>query len=91
MRGNALGHRSNRRRPVKGKKDVQEQVETSPHATQPTHSEDGVDLTLVRWMLSLSPARRLQVLHENVRAMLRLRRESTQLPFDTSDAAKRGG
>jgi hypothetical protein len=28
----------------------------------PTHSEDGVDLTLIRWMLSLTPAERLQVL-----------------------------
>lgn len=25
----------------------------------PTHSEDGVDLTLIRWMLSLTPAERL--------------------------------
>jgi hypothetical protein len=36
-------------------------------------------------MLSLSPAERLQVLQENVRAILRLRREQTKLPFDTSD------
>ena len=26
----------------------------------PTHSEDGVDLTLIRWMLSLSPLERLR-------------------------------
>jgi hypothetical protein len=25
-----------------------------------THAEDGVDLTLIRWMLSLSPAERLE-------------------------------
>ena len=41
----------------------------------PTHSEDGVDLTLIRWMLSLTPAERLQVLQNNVRSILRLRGE----------------
>jgi hypothetical protein len=50
-----------------------------------------MDLTLVRWMLSLSPAERLQVLQENVGAILRLRREETKLPFNTSDASKRTG
>jgi hypothetical protein len=30
------------------------------------YSEDGVDLTLIRWMLSLTPAQRLQVLQENI-------------------------
>jgi hypothetical protein len=37
------------------------------------YSEDGVDLTLIRWMLSLTPAQRLQVLEENVNAILRIR------------------
>ncbi len=32
----------------------------------PACSEDGVDLTLIRWMLSLSPAERLQVLQSFV-------------------------
>ncbi len=32
----------------------------------PTHSEDGVDLTLIRWMLSLTPAERLEVLQSFV-------------------------
>ena len=30
------------------------------------YSEDGVDLTLIRWMLSLTPAERLQVLQDHV-------------------------
>jgi len=38
-----------------------------------THSEDGVDLTLIRWMLSLTPAERLQVLQDNLVSILRLR------------------
>lgn len=37
------------------------------------HSEDGVDLTLIRWMLSLTPAERLQVLQQSVQSLLRLR------------------
>ncbi|MBI1941962.1 MAG: hypothetical protein HYS33_10700 [Acidobacteria bacterium] len=40
-----------------------------------THSEDGVDLTLIRWMLSLTPAERLQVLQHNIRSIMRLRGE----------------
>ena len=37
------------------------------------YSEDGVDLTLIRWMLRMTPAQRLQVLQNNVRAIVRLR------------------
>ncbi|MFN8009336.1 MAG: hypothetical protein U0V70_20370 [Terriglobia bacterium] len=40
---------------------------------KPAYSEDGVDLTLIRWMLSLTPAERLQVLQEQVKSILRLR------------------
>ena len=32
-----------------------------------SYSEDGVDLTLIRWMLLLTPAERLQVLQEQVK------------------------
>ena len=39
---------------------------------QPTHSEDGVDLTLIRWMLSMSPAERLMTLQRTVRSIQRL-------------------
>ena len=35
---------------------------------------DGTDLTLVRWMLSLTPEERLRVLQNNVNSVLRLRR-----------------
>ena len=37
------------------------------------YSEDGVDLTLIRWMLSLTPAERLQVLQRHVNAILAIR------------------
>jgi hypothetical protein len=38
------------------------------------YSEDGVDLTLIRWMLSLTPAERLQVLEEHVDDILSIRK-----------------
>lgn len=37
------------------------------------YSEDGVDLTLIRWMLSLTPAERLRVLQHHVNSILRIR------------------
>ena len=45
---------------------------------EPTHSPDGVDLTLIRWMLSLTPEERLEVLQANVWSILRLRGEETE-------------
>jgi hypothetical protein len=47
-------------------------------ADQPTRSEDGADLTLIHWMLSLTPAERLQVLQQNMRSILRLRGEASE-------------
>jgi hypothetical protein len=44
-----------------------------PRRKRPTHSPDGVDLTLIRWMLSLTPGERLKVLQSNMNAMARLR------------------
>ncbi len=39
----------------------------------PPADDDGVDVTLIRWMLSLTPTERLQVLQRHVNAVLRLR------------------
>jgi hypothetical protein len=39
----------------------------------PERSEDGIDLTLIRWMLSLTPAERLAVLQRFVRSVGELR------------------
>ena len=41
---------------------------------QTDYSEDGVDLTLIRWMLSLTPAERLQFLQRQVNAILAIRK-----------------
>jgi hypothetical protein len=40
---------------------------------EPTYSKDGVDLTIIRWMLSMTPTERLQTLQQNVRSIMRLR------------------
>ena len=37
------------------------------------YSEDGVDLTLIRWMLSLTPAERLEFLEQHVNSILAIR------------------
>jgi hypothetical protein len=38
---------------------------------QPEYSEDGVDLTLIRWMLSLTPAERLAAAQWNTNLILK--------------------
>jgi len=45
----------------------------SDESPEAEYGDDGVDLTLIRWMLSLTPAERLQVLQQNVRSIEKLR------------------
>ena len=42
-------------------------------ATEPDYNEDGVDLSLIRLMLALTPAERLQVLEQHLNDVLTLR------------------
>jgi hypothetical protein len=42
-------------------------------ASGPEYSEDGVDLTLIRWMLSLTPRERLQFLEDRIADILAIR------------------
>ena len=44
-----------------------------PPSSGPDDDDDGVDATLIRWMLSLTPAERLRVLERHVNAIHRLR------------------
>ena len=46
------------------------------------YASDGVDVTLIRWMLSLTPRERLQTLQEFVDALeeVRNRNRDAQLP-----------
>jgi hypothetical protein len=39
----------------------------------PAYSKDGVDLTLIRWALSLSPTERLKVLQDSIISIYRLK------------------
>ena len=45
----------------------------APEVPEPEYAPDGTDLTLIRWMLSLTPAERLNVLEGAVNSMLRMR------------------
>jgi hypothetical protein len=49
------------------------ELPTDADAEKPSYSEDGVDLTLIRWMLSLTPAERLEVLQQHIWAIASLR------------------
>jgi len=52
--------------------DRTEQPADHSRREEPSHSPDGVDLTLIRWMLSLTPAERLEVLQQNIDSIQRL-------------------
>ena len=47
-----------------------EQEESAP---LPDYSSDGVDLSLIRWSLSLSPAERLAFLEDRIADILKIR------------------
>jgi hypothetical protein len=46
---------------------------SSPQSGPSAYSEDGVDLTLIRWLLSLTPGERLQVAQHAAQSLGRLR------------------
>jgi hypothetical protein len=43
------------------------------------YSESGVDLTLIRWMLSLTPAERLQILQQTIRSILMVKGKASNI------------
>ena len=47
----------------------------------PTYSESGVDLTLIRWMLSLTYKQRLEALQNQVNFMGKVNRGSSTSPI----------
>lgn len=54
---------------------------SEPNSTAPmppTHSPDGVDLTLIRWMLSLTPLERLEALQAAIESIGRLRGQAAE-------------
>jgi hypothetical protein len=44
----------------------------SPEPFAPTAADDGIDVSLIRWALSLTPQQRLEVLQANAEALVRL-------------------
>lgn len=56
-----------------------EQVANPLPPDEPAYSEDGVDLTLIRWFLGLTPIERLRFLQRHANAVLRIRRANPQL------------
>jgi len=50
--------------------------DAQPPLAPPVRSEDGVDLTLIRWFLSLTPAERLESLENFVNGVLMIRGEN---------------
>ena len=52
----------------------------------PEHSDDGVDLTLIRWMLSLTPGERLAVLQDQVDSLLTLRAKFESEVFGNTES-----
>lgn len=48
--------------------------DNSTRAPLPDYSDDGVDLSLIRWMLSLTPAQRLEFLEERIEEIEAIRR-----------------
>lgn len=42
------------------------------------HGSDGVDLTLIQWMLSLSPAERLEFLEERIHEIEMIRERNAR-------------
>jgi hypothetical protein len=46
------------------------------HAPHPDYSDDGVDLSLIRWMLSLTPVERLKFLEQRIKDILAIREQN---------------
>ncbi len=47
-------------------------------APQPEYSEDGVDVTLIRWFLTLTPAERLALLEERINGIQAIRQRNAR-------------
>ena len=53
-------------------------MEAAPRADGTSYSEEGVDLTMIRWMLSLTRAERLEMLQAAVNSILDIREQNSK-------------
>jgi hypothetical protein len=53
-------------------------MEAEKTSELPAKADDGVDVTLIRWMLSLTPAERLEVLQSAANGILDIRERNAQ-------------
>jgi hypothetical protein len=53
--------------------ELEKAAKTSAVLPDSQCGEDGVDLSLIQWMLSLTPAERLQILQNTIRSISKLR------------------
>ena len=58
----------------------------NPEADQPDYSPDGVDLTLIRWFLTLTPAERLAALEEHLNDLEEMRKLNKHDPIQGSSS-----
>lgn len=57
--------------------DLMDESKNSCPGSETAYSEDGVDLTVIRWMLSMTPAERLETLQNHISSVMRIRGEET--------------
>lgn len=48
-------------------------MQPEPEGSLPTHNADGVDLTLIRWMLTLTPVERVEYVQGLVESLEEIR------------------
>ena len=66
-------------------------MEDCGEVQETAYSEDGVDLTLIRWFLTLTPLERLQVLQGQMNSFAKLRRLNGQPDRDFADSQPAAG
>ena len=60
-------------------RQTSQSAEYADEPTLPTYSEDGVDLTLIRWMLSFTPLERLRIMQQYAASTYRLQNAAKKL------------
>ena len=64
--------------------NLKKTARTSVLGPDPPYSKDGVDLSLIRWMLSFTPTERLQILQNTIRSIIKLRGDQSNLAKGTT-------